>query len=149
MLFPLSLVVLPRSRNAPQLASTGPLRRHSPIRLQYLGPRPRIATSMLRQTAFLPLLLALSFSSHAQDAAPAAPTASQSTLSKSFTLDGSKVWLDTGLTLEPGQRFTASASGTLRYADAKADNGPDGLSRGFKDLIRILPLNAAGRGALI
>jgi hypothetical protein len=37
----------------------------------------------------------------------------------------------------------------MRYANAKEDNGPDGLPRGFKDLLRILPFNAAGRGALI
>jgi len=29
------------------------------------------------------------------------------------------------------------------------DNGPDGLPRGFKDLLRALPFNEAGRGALI
>lgn len=69
--------------------------------------------------------------------------------SKYFTLDGGKVWTDTGITLEPGQHVVVSAQGTLRYSDAKADNGPDGLTRGFKDLIRILPYNEAGRGALI
>jgi hypothetical protein len=37
----------------------------------------------------------------------------------------------------------------LRYSDAKEDNGPEGLTRGFKDLIRILPYNDAGRGAVI
>jgi hypothetical protein len=70
-------------------------------------------------------------------------------LSKSFTLEGGKVWTDTGITLEPGQRVVVTAEGTLRYSDAKADNGPEGLTRGFKDLIRILPFNDAGRGALI
>jgi LssY C-terminus len=69
--------------------------------------------------------------------------------SKEFTLEGGKIWTDTGITLEPGQRIAVTAEGTLRYSDAKADNGPDGLTRGFKDLIRILPLNEAGRGALI
>jgi hypothetical protein len=66
-----------------------------------------------------------------------------------FTLEGSKVWTDTGITLEPGQKFSVTADGKLRYADAKDDNGPEGLTRGFKDLIRILPFNNAGRGALI
>jgi hypothetical protein len=33
--------------------------------------------------------------------------------------------------------------------DAKDDNGPDGLPRGFKDLLRVLPFNETGRGALI
>jgi LssY C-terminus len=70
-------------------------------------------------------------------------------LSKSFTLEGGKVWTDTGISLEPGQTIVVTAEGKLRYSDAKADNGPKGLTRGFKDLIRILPLNDAGRGALI
>jgi len=68
---------------------------------------------------------------------------------KSFTLEGGKVWVDTGISLEPGQRIAVTSEGSLRYADAKADNGPDGLTRGFKDLIRILPYNAVGRGAVI
>jgi hypothetical protein len=68
---------------------------------------------------------------------------------KSFTLEGEKVWVDTGISLEPGQRIVVSSEGTLRYADAKADNGPEGLTRGFKDLLRILPYNGAGRGAVI
>jgi hypothetical protein len=70
-------------------------------------------------------------------------------LSKTFKLEGEKVWIDTGISLEPGQRVTFTADGTLRYSDAKEDNGPEGLSRNFKDLIRILPFNSAGRGAVI
>src|SRR5208283_4932250 len=77
-----------------------------------------------------------------------APTTKQ-LLSKEFTLDGSKIWTDTDISLEAGQRVIFTADGNLRYSDAKADNGPDGLARGFKDLIRILPFNDAGRGALI
>ena len=68
---------------------------------------------------------------------------------KSFTLEGEKVWVDTGISLEPGQRIVVRSEGSLRYADAKADNGPEGLTRGFKDLLRILPYNGAGRGAVI
>ena len=89
----------------------------------------------------LPLALAW------QDSAPA-PQAKQ-IASKSFTLKGSDAWTDTGITLEPGQRIVVTAEGTMRYADAKEDNGPEGLTRNFKDLIRILPFNDAGRGALI
>ena len=70
-------------------------------------------------------------------------------VSKSFTLKGDSVWTDTGITVQPGQRVVFTADGKLRYADAKEDNGPEGLTRGFKDLIRILPYNAAGRGAVI
>jgi len=69
--------------------------------------------------------------------------------SKDFTLEGSKIWNDTGITVEPGQRIAVTAEGKLRYLDAKTDNGPEGLTRGYKDLLRILPLNEAGRGALL
>jgi LssY C-terminus len=82
-------------------------------------------------------------------AAQSASAPSKELESKSFKLDGGKVWTDTGITLQPGQRLVFSAEGSLRYSDAKADNGPEGLTRNFKDLIRILPDNDAGRGAVI
>src|SRR5208337_1354554 len=84
----------------------------------------------------------------AKTGASATP-ASKQLLSKEFTLAAAKIWTDTDITLEAGQRVIFTADGNLRYSDAKADNGPDGLARGFKDLIRILPFNDAGRGALI
>jgi hypothetical protein len=80
----------------------------------------------------------------AANASPGTPIST-----KEFTLAGSKIWTDTGISLEPGQKFSVTADGKLRYSDAKDDNGPEGLTRGFKDLIRILPYNNAGRGALI
>lgn len=100
---------------------------------------------------FSPLFFVLclpmfSSSAAAQDAAT--PPAKE-IASKTFTLKGDSLWTDTGITLEPGQRISVSADGTLQYADAKQNNGPDGLTRNFKDLIRILPFNDAGRGALI
>jgi len=85
--------------------------------------------------------------SASQEAASAPPA--KQVASKTFTLEGSSSWTDTGITLEPGQRIVVTAEGTMRYADAKVDNGPDGLTRNFKDLVRILPFNDAGRGALI
>jgi hypothetical protein len=69
--------------------------------------------------------------------------------SKDFTLKGDSTWIDTGLDIAPSEHFVVTAKGTLRYANAKTDNDPTGLSRGFKDLLRILPFNGAGRGALI
>lgn len=81
--------------------------------------------------------------------APATQAAAKPLSSKEFKLAGSKVWTDTGVTLEPGQRFVVSADGKLHYSDSKVDNGPEGLTRNFKDLIRVLPLNSQGRGALI
>ncbi len=81
--------------------------------------------------------------------APAPGDPSKVIQTMNFTLDGGTVWTDTGISLQPGQVIRVTAEGSLRYSDAKADNGPEGLTRGFKDLIRILPDNQVGRGAVI
>jgi len=94
------------------------------------------------------LMLALPTPRTAANSAQSAPS-TKKMLSKDFTLEGAKVWTDTGITLEPGQHIVVTAEGKLQYADAKSEAGPEGLTRNFKDLIRILPFNAAGRGALI
>jgi len=61
---------------------------------------------------------------------------------------GSQQWTDSRMDVAAGDRLLVTASGSLRYSDAKP-TGPDGLPRGWKDLLRLLPLNEAGRGALI
>jgi hypothetical protein len=76
-------------------------------------------------------------------------SAGQALATKEFVLKGTDGWTDTELVLKPGQHIAITASGRLQYADAQITNGPDGLNRGFKDLLRILPFNGAGRGALI
>jgi hypothetical protein len=58
-------------------------------------------------------------------------------------------WVDTGIDLKPGDTIQVTASGELQYVNAKQANGPEGLPRAFMDLIRIMQLNEAGRGALI
>ena len=70
-------------------------------------------------------------------------------LSQELQLTGDQLWSDTRIDLQPGEHILVHAAGGLRYADAKEENGPDGIPRGFKDLLRILPFNGAGRGALI
>jgi len=59
------------------------------------------------------------------------------------------LWFDTGIDVQPGEHVVATATGKLRYADQKTDTAPAGIPRGFKDLLRDLPFNEAGRGALI
>jgi hypothetical protein len=83
-----------------------------------------------------------------------APAASQTPasprrVSQEIQMTGDQLWSDTGIEIQPGEQLVVTATGALRYADAKQDNTPDGLARGFKDLIRILPCNDAGRGALV
>jgi len=58
-------------------------------------------------------------------------------------------WVDTGVDLQVGDIVKVKASGELQYTNAKQSNGPEGLPRAFTDLIRIMQLNDAGRGALI
>jgi hypothetical protein len=70
-------------------------------------------------------------------------------LSQEVQITGEETWIDTGIDVQPGEHVLITATGKLRYADAKDDNSPDGLARGFKDLLRVLPFNDAGRGALI
>jgi hypothetical protein len=69
--------------------------------------------------------------------------------SEEVQITGDRLWSDTAIDVQPGEHIVTTATGKLRYFDAKEDSGPDGLPRGFKDLIRILPFNSAGRGALI
>jgi hypothetical protein len=105
---------------------------------------------------------AFPFSSHAQLVRESTPPPSQQKntsaaqtpagklrVSQEVQLTGEESWIDTGIDVQAGERVLVTATGTLRYADAKNDNGPDGLPRGFKDLLRVLPFNDAGRGALI
>lgn len=106
-------------------------------------------TLLLSCCASLALLSAPRLASQATDSTQPAAPSTKRLESKSFTLEASKVWLDTGISLEAGQRVVITSEGKVRYADAKAENGPEGLARGFKDLIRILPFNQAGRGAVI
>ena len=57
--------------------------------------------------------------------------------------------MDTSIDVQAGEHVVVFANGTLRYADQQTDTTPAGIARGFKDLIRNLPLNEAGRGAVI
>jgi LssY-like putative type I secretion system component LssY len=70
-------------------------------------------------------------------------------LFQEIQITGDATWVDTGIDVVVGERIDFSTAGSLRYSDAKTDNSPNGLTRGFKDLLRILPFNNAGRGASI
>ena len=67
--------------------------------------------------------------------------------SYSFTV-GTGDWMDTGVVLAPGDHLTFTASGSVTLAEGKTAT-PDGLTRGWRDLIRVFPLNSADTGALI
>lgn len=83
-------------------------------------------------------------------AAPAttAPTGKRR-VEQDVTVAGDQSWVDTGITVQPGEHIVATVTGKMHYNDTEADSDAAGLARNFKDLIRILPYNAAGRGAVI
>jgi hypothetical protein len=70
-------------------------------------------------------------------------------LSQEIQLTGDQLWTETGIRVQPGEHVVSTVTGKVHYADAQDDAGPEGLARGFKDLLRILPYHAAGRGAVI
>jgi hypothetical protein len=85
----------------------------------------------------------------AQTSARAGSGLQERRLFQEIQITGDAIWVDTGIDVVVGERIDFSAAGSLRYSDAKTDSSPNGLTRGFKDLLRILPFNNAGRGALI
>jgi hypothetical protein len=87
--------------------------------------------------------------SSAQDASTASAPSGTPRLSQEVQLTGDSSWVDTGIDMQAGEKLAASATGTLRYADQQSDTAPAGIARGFKDLLRNLPFNGAGRGAVI
>ncbi len=67
---------------------------------------------------------------------------------KQVTISGDGQWTDTGVSLHAGDTVTIEATGTLTY-EAGKESGPEGMQRGFMDLLKVLPSNEAGRGALL
>jgi hypothetical protein len=68
---------------------------------------------------------------------------------RTLDLQHAQGWVDTGLDLKAGDTVRISATGQLQYSNAREANGPEGLPRGFADLVRALPLNNVGRGTVI
>lgn len=105
-----------------------------------------IATALL---LLIPATLAAQLVRQDHSSPEQSSVSSKRRISQEIQITGDQSWSDTGIDVQPGEHIVVTAHGQLRYADAKEDNGPDGITRGFKDLLRILPFNGAGRGALI
>ncbi len=82
--------------------------------------------------------LCLATGLHAQNAT--APTA--------IELKGDQHWVDTGIDVHIGDTLAITATGSMLYPQSKA-NGPEGLARGWKDLLRSMPVVDAGRGSVV
>jgi hypothetical protein len=81
-------------------------------------------------------------------ATPAAPPPSGNRLlNYRVSVGGSQQWTDTKIDLVPGDKVQFSSSGKVQFM--ARDCTPDGLTRGWADLIRSLPVNNAGNCTLI
>jgi len=85
----------------------------------------------------------------AQDSTAPSTPSGKLRVTQEVQLTGDSSWVDTGIDVQAGEHVIATATGTLRYADQQTDTAPAGIARGFKDLLRNLPFNEAGRGAVI
>ena len=119
--------------------------------------------SMKHHVSIIGCLLILSSPVLAQTPAAAGTTHPPVEVIKSTTIDASVLkarkgsysfkidsgdWNDTGVQVAPGDHLNFTATGNLALADGRSAP-PDGLTRGWKDLIRQYPLNSANSGALI
>jgi LssY C-terminus len=85
-----------------------------------------------------------------QSGSPAAVTVT----SYQIDVDASKQWVDTKIDLRAGEKLRFTATGTITYpADKKHPDGrsfgPDGLARGFGDLIHEYAVSNADHGSLV
>lgn len=82
---------------------------------------------------------------------PAAPASAPS--SNQITVDATKQWIDSNIDLRAGEKVRFAASGQITYpAQGKSKErtfGPDGLARGFSDVIHQYAVSDAGHGALV
>ena len=98
-----------------------------------------VAPATAKATAVQPIV---SMRNHAN-----AMAASKHKQSYSFTLNDTG-WMDTGVVVAAGERASFTATGKFTLADGRVAE-PDGLARGWKDLLRQFPLNSANVGALV
>lgn len=87
-------------------------------------------------------------SQSSQPATPAAKPAANAAGSFDLTVSAEKQWTDTGLDVHEGDKLTFTSDGTIQFGGNLAATA-DGRSRGWRDLMRALPVNSAGNGALI
>jgi hypothetical protein len=102
----------------------------------FLGLGPRIASAQVPSAP-----------------APSAPSSANATAYQ-FDVDATKEWMDTKVDLRQGEKLRLTATGTITYpADKKHPDGrtfgPEGLARGFEDLIHEYAVTDSGHGSLI
>ncbi len=69
--------------------------------------------------------------------------------SQTVEVAASDRWKDSGIDVHAGDLVKFEATGKLKFADSATEATPEGLRRGWLDMVRAMQLNQAGRGALI
>ena len=82
--------------------------------------------------------------------APTTPvvTAPKPNAYDNLTVPADQQWTDTGIDLKAGDKVTITSDGSIVFGGRLAATS-EGLKRGWSDLMRALPVNSAGNGALI
>jgi LssY C-terminus len=101
----------------------------TPVSTVQVGPRVEAVVSMRDK----PVISAAAVPAHKQN--------------YEFTLKDGE-WLNTGVVLGAGETANFTATGSFTLSDGR-EVEPEGLARGWKDLLRQFPLNQAQVGALI
>src|SRR6476660_5316422 len=78
---------------------------------------------------------------------PSLVQAEAARISRDIRISVRDVWTPTDIEVQPGERAVLTGAGT-GTSDGQVEFGPVGIPRGFRDLLRVLPMQA-GRGALI
>ncbi len=79
---------------------------------------------------------------------PTAEASSGRKGSYTITVPGTGTWVDAGFAVEPGDHLAISVTGKLTLNDGR-ETGPEGVAKGWKDLLRQFPAPNANGGALI
>ncbi|HKV04165.1 MAG TPA: LssY C-terminal domain-containing protein [Candidatus Acidoferrales bacterium] len=83
------------------------------------------------------------------------PTGAAAGKTYTIDVDGTKQWVDTNVDLRAGEKLHITTTGTITYPAGNSSKsqartfGPDGLARGFADLIHQYAVPDGGHGALI
>ncbi|MFZ0638932.1 MAG: LssY C-terminal domain-containing protein [Candidatus Acidiferrales bacterium] len=81
-------------------------------------------------------------------AAQTSQTDSASSTPTQLDVSATQQWTDTKIDMRSGEKLKISATGSANYAGGTSF-GPDGLARGWKDMLRQYAVPDAGHGALI
>ncbi len=119
----------------------------------FCAPRVRAQTAASSAAQNVPRSAPASTASAAAQS-PATPAAA-SAKSYEFDIAATKQWTDTGLDLRAGEKLHVTATGSITYPAGNSSKskprtfGPDGLTRGWADLVHQYAVSSGGHGALI